>query len=113
MRYKSILLAFVLLLMVVAVAKTNEADYNVDFTVTATLPKAGFGHSYYCPVTLQTALVAYNVYSESWQCVTFPVGTQLKGRLESNDQRIEVIYNVKGDKFDKQKYAVSSSQAVH
>jgi hypothetical protein len=67
MRNKSILLALVLLLTVVAAAKKEtEADFDVSFTVTGTSQPVG---NHYCPMILRAASIDYSVYAESWQCV--------------------------------------------
>jgi hypothetical protein len=116
MRNKSILLAFVLLLIVVAAAKKeNDADFDMTFTVTGTSQPVG---NHYCPMSLRAASIEYSVYAESWQCVSFPVGTQVQGRLVRvaqwlrYDQGIEVMYHSKGGKMETQKYVVSASKAV-
>lgn len=62
MRNKSILLALVLLLTVVAAAKKEtEADFDVSFTVTGTSQPVG---NHYCPMILRAASIDYSVYAE-------------------------------------------------
>jgi hypothetical protein len=75
---KHILLVVVLLAVGAAAKTKNPDDYDTVFTVMAA---STGGASRYCPMTVSTGGAVYEIYSRTWQCTTYPVGTQVGGRF--------------------------------
>jgi hypothetical protein len=119
-RKTELLLAVILLLTVAAESKKkSEDDYEWTFTVTAISAGSASSHRY-CPMTLTAGRTIYTVYSQTWQCVTFPVGSQVKGTFTKGvmlsvtvraDEMELMYYSAKG-KLQTVRYVVDSQSAM-
>jgi hypothetical protein len=117
---KRSLLAVLLLFTVAAHGtKKTEDDFEWTFAVTASSAGSASAHRY-CPMTLTAGQMAYAVYSQSWQCITFPVGSQVKGTFTKgvnlsitvHANEIELMYYAKDNKLHTVRYVVDSQAAV-
>jgi hypothetical protein len=113
-------LALVLLLTVTSEGKTkSEADFEWAFTVTSVSAGSASAHRY-CPMTLTAGEVAYSVYSQSWQCVTFPIQSQVKGTFTKgvwlsvgvHADAIELMYHTEKGKLKTVTYVVDTQSAA-
>jgi hypothetical protein len=121
MKHKSVvLLAMILLLAIAAESKKkSEDDFEWTFTVTAASAGSASLHRY-CPMTLTAGRTVYSVYSQSWQCITFPVGSQVKGTFTKgvwlsvgvHAEEMELMYYAKGGKLQTVRYVVDTQAAA-
>jgi hypothetical protein len=78
------ILAVILLLLCCAPlnAKKHTIDeYDIQFTVTGHSQSGPLGGHHYCPMTLQSEIGTMLVYSLTWQCRQYPIGSHLNGRM--------------------------------
>jgi len=100
MKRKLIFLAAVALLASGAAAKDkNPDDYKTLFTVTA-VSTGDSTTSHYCPMTVTDGHTVYVIYSQTWQCRSYPVGTQVGGRLVAQGFVLSVLPPVRADKME-------------
>jgi hypothetical protein len=100
--------------------KKTEDDFEWTFTVTSTSAGSASAHRY-CPMTLTAGDVAYNVYSQSWQCITFPINSQVKGTFSKgvwlsvgvHADAIELMYHAENGKLRTITYIVDTQTASH
>jgi len=110
---------FLLLTVAAESKKKTEDDFNLTFSVTAASAGSASAHRY-CPMTLTSGQRVYSVYSQSWQCITFPVGQQVKGRFTKgvnlsitvHVDEIELMYYSKGEKMQTVRYVVDTQAAA-
>ena len=121
MKHKSALLLGLSMLLSIPAESTKktEADFEWTFTVSASSAGSASAHRY-CPMTLTAGQTVYAVYSQSWQCVTFPVGSQVKGTFTKgvnlsitvHADEIELMYYAKNNKLHTVRYVVDSQATV-
>jgi hypothetical protein len=118
---KRSLLALILLLTITSEGKKKtEDDFEWTFTVTSASAGSASAHRY-CPMTLTDGQTVYTVYSQSWQCVTFPVGSQVKGTFTKGvnlsvtvrANEMELMYYSKDGKLHTVRYVVETQTAAN
>lgn len=112
---KRSLLALILLLTVTAESKKKtEDDFNVFFTVTGIFSNSSV-LSRYCVMNLTAGSVAYSIHAPYWNCATFPVRSQVRGKFNTSGihaGNIELMYYSDQGKLKSDWYIVDSQVAV-
>lgn len=116
---RPLLAAFLLLAVYAYSKKKTDDDFEWTFTVTASSAGSASAHRY-CPMTLTTGDAAYSVYSQSWQCVTFPLQSQVKGTFTKgiwlsvgvHADAIQLMYHTAKGKLETVTYVVDTQSAA-
>ena len=99
MKYKALSLAVVMLVIGAAAKDKNADDYKTVYTVTA-VSTGDSKTSYYCPMTVTDGHTVYVIHSQTWQCQSYAVGTQVGGRLIAQGIVLSVLPPVRADKIE-------------
>jgi len=109
------LLAVFLLLTVTAQGKKKtEDDFNVFFTVTGIFSSSSV-LSRYCVMNLTAGQVAYAIHAPYWNCETFPVRSQVRGKFDTGGIHagdIELMYYSDKGQLKSKWYIIDSQVAV-
>jgi hypothetical protein len=111
---RALFAVFLLITVAAESKKKTEDDFNVLFTVTAVYAGSSV-LSRYCPMTLIAGSVAYVIHATYWNCATFPVRSQVKGKFDTSGihaGNIELMYYSDKGKLKSDWYIVDSQVAV-
>jgi hypothetical protein len=117
MECKSFVLALIAILLLTVAAeskKKTEDDFNVFFTVTGIFSSSSV-LSRYCVMNLTTGSVAYSIHASYWNCATFQVRSQVKGKFDTSGihaGNIELMYYSDKGKLKSDWYIVDSQVAA-
>lgn len=110
--------AFLLLAVAAEGKKKTEADFSYTFSVIGT-SVGSMKADRWCVMTLTDSSSVYHVYSNTWQCQPFSVGSEVKGRhttyplMLQYAPAIELMWHNDKGKLKTHTYIVDSEESAH